>query len=122
ARSEDQAQQFDLGRPPLMRVMLFALRNAGEGGAKVHVIWTHHHLLMDGWCVGILVDHLLSCCAPGKGGLSPQPSLNEGYFRWLASRDRSSAHSYWSTLLAGIEQATRLPRWPQQQGRNSGYQ
>jgi amino acid adenylation domain-containing protein/non-ribosomal peptide synthase protein (TIGR01720 family) len=108
ARAADQAMQFDIAKAPLMRVMLFTLSPANAGG-KVHVIWTHHHLLMDGWCVGILFDHLKAC----YGQVAPvaaQP-LNADYFRWLAARDKLAAAGYWATLLAGVEGPTRLMPW-----------
>lgn len=137
ARTADQTEQFDISQPPLMRVQLFTLKKqmpqrkqkargknrSGPGideRGSVHVIWTHHHLIMDGWCVGILFERLLSCYAntgPDRAGKVVEPlahdPLNEDYFRWLASRDKNSAIEYWSTLLSGVELPTRLEPWPQ---------
>ncbi|HDZ08111.1 non-ribosomal peptide synthetase [Pseudohongiella sp.] len=133
ARAADQLLQFDIKQPPLMRVQLFTLQKPQRKrktqrkqksdptvNGKVHVIWTHHHLIMDGWCVGILFDSLLSCYAetdaPATDIIAADAThdrLNLDYFRWLASRDRDTTAGYWSTLLAGVERATRLLPWPQ---------
>ena len=133
ARVADQLVQFDIAQPPLMRVQLFVLKKPARKrksqnrqkqtrstAGSVHVIWSHHHLIMDGWCVGILFDHLLSHYA-GLDSASVDSEeqaltydrLNREYFRWLASRDRHAAAGYWSTLLAGAERPTRLLPWPQ---------
>lgn len=134
ARAADQLTQFDIGQAPLMRVQLFTLKSATpQAKGRVHVIWTHHHLIMDGWCIGILFDRLLACYAE-TGAVAAEilvegayDGLNQDYFRWLASRDRSSAINYWSTLLAGVELPSRLMSWPQPDldrdgTRDSGYQ
>ncbi|MEK7258782.1 MAG: amino acid adenylation domain-containing protein [Pseudomonadota bacterium] len=149
ARAADQATQFDVSQPPLMRVQLFTLQKqttqqkAGLAtDSSVHVIWSHHHLIMDGWCVGILFDRLLKLYAESNAqsgvdatdvGIeaATHDPLHQDYFRWLASRDRNSTLGYWASLLAGIEFPTRLLPWPQLDAecdsinvnsRNSGYQ
>lgn len=131
ARTADQQLPFDIRQAPLMRVQLFTLqksrkaRKSGQADSgRIHVIWTHHHLIMDGWCVGILFDRLLACYAQTAAQIAdaraaPAP-LNQDYFRWLASRNRHSAVDYWATLLAGVERPSRLMPWPQPQ--NTGDQ
>src|SRR4051812_36595846 len=45
----DRGQGFELGTAPLMRLALFEL------AAEEHqLVWTLHHLLVDGWSQGIL--------------------------------------------------------------------
>ncbi|HEY0964060.1 MAG TPA: amino acid adenylation domain-containing protein [Pseudomonadales bacterium] len=136
ARAADQVTRFDITQPPLMRVMLFTLRKPVQGAqGSVHVIWTHHHLLMDGWCVSILFEKLRALYARTgtevddvvRDAATAHDPLNRDYFRWLASRVRSRAADYWATLLAGVEAPTRLMPWPQLDGkraatRDTGYQ
>lgn len=119
ARDADQTKPFNIAEPPLMRVQLFSLskqqqtkkQKPGKAGS-VHVIWTHHHLIMDGWCVGILFDQLLASYDKTESNASANDLLNHDYFHWLATRNKSSAAHYWSTLLAGVEMPTRLLPWP----------
>src|ERR1700761_8004571 len=47
-RARERLTSFDLTQPPLMRVTLARL------GAKSHaLVWTYHHLILDGWSVGL---------------------------------------------------------------------
>ena len=51
---QDRNTPFDLGRHPLLRLALFRVEDQ-----VWKLIWTHHHILMDGWCVGILQSEFL---------------------------------------------------------------
>ncbi|EHP37505.1 non ribosomal peptide synthase [Cupriavidus basilensis OR16] len=42
--ASQRAQGFDLRQPPLMRVALLR-----TGPDRHHLVWTVHHLLLDGW-------------------------------------------------------------------------
>ena len=42
--AEDRQRGFDLAKPPLLRVTVYHL-----GDGKHHVVWSRHHLLVDGW-------------------------------------------------------------------------
>src|SRR4051794_25506532 len=46
---QDRRQGFDLSKPPLMRFAVF--RRTGEAST---VVWTHHHIILDGWSLPIL--------------------------------------------------------------------
>src|ERR1700756_3453867 len=53
--AQDRAERFDLSCAPLMRFALIRL------AADRHVlVLTHHHLLMDGWSLAVLVRELLT--------------------------------------------------------------
>src|SRR5215475_485940 len=53
--AQDRAEHFDLGCAPLMRFMLIRL------AADQHrLVLTHHHLLMDGWSLPVLVRELFT--------------------------------------------------------------
>lgn len=51
--SADKANKFDLARGSLMRVTV--LRTGYE---SYHVIWSHHHILMDGWCMSFMIKEV----------------------------------------------------------------
>ncbi|MBV2241144.1 hypothetical protein KQR57_22325 [Bacillus inaquosorum] len=49
-------------------------------------IWSHHHILMDGWCLGIVIkDFLYIYQELGKGGLPDLPPVQPygTYIKWL---------------------------------------
>jgi len=50
----DKRQGFILNRPPLMRVSLIRLEEDSW-----HLIWSHHHLILDGWSWPILLREFL---------------------------------------------------------------
>ena len=45
-RTDDRAAGMDLTTPPLQRLNLIR-----TGSNRHWIIWTYHHLLMDGWSV-----------------------------------------------------------------------
>ncbi|WP_107436703.1 non-ribosomal peptide synthetase [Streptomyces sampsonii] len=92
---EERAERrpFDPGRPPLLR---FALLRTGE--RRWRLVFTHHHLLLDGWSVPLVLRELLDPAATGE----PAPALGE-YARWLAARDQEAAAEAWRHELAGAE-------------------
>ncbi|HEV2145983.1 MAG TPA: amino acid adenylation domain-containing protein, partial [Longimicrobiaceae bacterium] len=54
----DRARGFDPAKPPLMRL---ALLRTGE--RQHRLVWTHHHLLLDGWSVGLVYRDVLALYA-----------------------------------------------------------
>ncbi|KQU66157.1 non-ribosomal peptide synthetase [Rhizobacter sp. Root29] len=95
------AAPLDLTRPPLMRVAL--LRTHDD---RHHVVWTAHHLLLDGWSSSLLLGEVLRAY---DGAPLPAPV---GRFRdhiaWLQSRDPSAGEAHWRAQLARLEAPTQL--------------
>ncbi|MDQ0288809.1 non-ribosomal peptide synthetase [Oligosphaera ethanolica] len=109
---KDRATGFDVTTGPLMRV---ALLECGKGSTGV--VWSHHHLLMDGWCVELLYRDLLTICDTLKKGEKNAPAARPGllpYFDWLDKQPRTLAKDFWRDLLKGFAGPSRLPPWPQQ--------
>ncbi|HVU25270.1 MAG TPA: amino acid adenylation domain-containing protein [Opitutus sp.] len=101
ARATDLARGFDLERDALWRVSLW--RTADDA---IEVVWSYHHLLLDGWSLGLVQRDLLRAYA-GEAGPSPVPFRD--YIRWLAGRDLASSRKYWAEYLADFGAATPLP-------------
>jgi NRPS condensation-like uncharacterized protein len=55
-RQADRAQGFDFSRPPLMRLTLIRLQEEEH-----RLLWSHHHALLDGWSVPIVLNEVFSC-------------------------------------------------------------
>ncbi|MBC9915689.1 condensation domain-containing protein, partial [Chitinophaga varians] len=47
---------FDLSSGPLLRLLLLQ-----TGDAEYVLVYTMHHIISDGWSMGILIKELLSC-------------------------------------------------------------
>nr|WP_026423720.1 non-ribosomal peptide synthetase [Actinokineospora inagensis] len=97
----DHQQGFDLAVPPLMRLTLATLDDG-----RVQVLWTFHHVLLDGWSIfGVLSD-----VAEAYAGrpLPDRPDFAE-YHRWLAGQDPLAAEDHWRTVLSDVDAPTPLP-------------
>ncbi|MCV3201253.1 non-ribosomal peptide synthetase [Bacillus velezensis] len=107
-RKEDKDKGFDLQSDPLMRVSI--LKKAPE---RYVCIWSHHHIVMDGWCFGIVMkEFLMIYQSLGDGRLpSLEPVQPYGkYIKWLMKQDRNEAEIFWKTKLADLEQSASLPK------------
>ncbi|WP_030312979.1 non-ribosomal peptide synthetase [Streptomyces flavochromogenes] len=96
----DRAEPFDLGRPPLLRATLVT------DGPRRRLLLTLHHIVADGWSVGILLRELTEAY---RGAELPAPAAPEPYLSWLAGRDRDAAGEAWRLALSGLTEPTRLP-------------
>lgn len=105
---EDIGQDFDLARPPLMRLKLIALAEE-----HFYFIWTSHHLVLDGWSRAIVVKELMAAYSMYQRGktvtLSPAPRYR-AYINWLeqAVSEAEEAKAYWQEALKGIVAPTQL--------------
>ncbi len=104
----DREKGFDLSRDVLTRLTVFQV-----GETTYKAVWSYHHILMDGWCLGILVRELLECYQSVKKGQSPtlKPAVQYStYIRWLENADREASRQYWADYLAGYRQLATLPK------------
>ncbi|HLP60378.1 MAG TPA: amino acid adenylation domain-containing protein, partial [Candidatus Deferrimicrobium sp.] len=99
---------FDLSSDVMMRLTLF------KTGANTFCLgWGFHHILMDGWCMGIIYNELLEIYGALAAGKVPR--LNEAtpyrhYIQWLMKQDKAAGLAYWQDYLAGYENQAGLPK------------
>lgn len=91
----DRAAGFDLRRGPLTRFALFFLGDDSQA-----FVWTHHHLIMDGWSVALLVTTVAKAYADGDQP-TPQGRAHHEFVDWLAARDDSEGREFWQQQLSG---------------------
>jgi amino acid adenylation domain-containing protein len=111
ARADAQAP-FDLAAGPLLRAGL--LRLAAE---EHHLLLNVHHIVADGWSVGILVRELASLYASrlrGEPSPLPEPAVQyPDYALWQTERLRGGELQrqlgYWTERLAGAPTLLSLP-------------
>ncbi|HEY0844909.1 MAG TPA: amino acid adenylation domain-containing protein [Noviherbaspirillum sp.] len=92
----DLAQGFDLARAHPMRLALFA-----DDDARHWMVWSFHHILLDGWSIGLVLEQLLAHYAGGPVAAPATGYLS--YLRWLAGRDDKAALRHWADALAGFD-------------------
>ncbi|MEU7428038.1 amino acid adenylation domain-containing protein [Streptomyces sp. NPDC040750] len=94
---DERQRGFDLGRPPLIRFSL--LRTAADR----HVLaLTHHHILLDGWSLSVVLADVLAIYGAGDDRLLPRPVPVTGYLSWLAKQDTDASLAAWRTALTGL--------------------
>jgi amino acid adenylation domain-containing protein/non-ribosomal peptide synthase protein (TIGR01720 family) len=102
----EQAQPFDAGRPPLLRMALIR-----TGPQSHHLVLTNHHLLLDGWSRSPLLADLSALYAGSADPAALPPVVPyRNYLAWLAGQDLDRARAGWREALAGLEQPTLLAR------------
>ena len=110
----DRARGFDLTSVPLTRLTLLALADD-----RHQLVWTFHHIILEGWSVGVLLAELSSLyrakLASRDSGL-PAPPRYVDFIRWLKERDSTRAARYWKAALGD---APASPRLPMDRGRGS---
>ncbi|MEX2970010.1 non-ribosomal peptide synthase/polyketide synthase [Streptomyces sp. C184] len=106
-QAEDLERGLDLGTPPLMRLTLIQL----PGGA-LRLLWTSHHLILDGWSLAQVLTEVCEEYAALVAGHEPAPPARRpfgDYVRWLSGRDGRAAEEHWRAVLAGFATPTPLP-------------
>ncbi|HEY2739791.1 MAG TPA: condensation domain-containing protein, partial [Thermoanaerobaculia bacterium] len=105
-RRADLDRGFDLAEPPLVRLAL--VRTAEE----VHeLIWSFHHLLVDGWSLPLIFKEVFSTYAALCAGRRHEAGRARPYrdfIGWLQQRDGAAAEAFWRNSLAGFSAPTPL--------------
>ncbi|WP_310587321.1 condensation domain-containing protein, partial [Fibrella aquatilis] len=109
-QEQDRQRGFILHREVLLRLSLLQLADN-----QYELIWTHHHILMDGWCAGLLLTeytHLYAQLSQGRTPQLPPPVPYRRYIDWLGRQDVATSLAYWQHYLAGYDQPANLPAHP----------
>ncbi len=105
-------QPFDLASGPLLRMRLLRL------GTHDHLLLlTMHHIICDGWSIGVLMQELATLYAAHRSGqvahLPPLPIQYADYTIWqqqfLQSDDLKRHLDYWRAQLRGAPAVLELP-------------
>ncbi|MFM0313095.1 amino acid adenylation domain-containing protein, partial [Paraburkholderia sp. RL17-383-BIF-A] len=102
--SADRSRGFDLTSPPLMRVTLIRIMDNAW-----RLVWTRHHLLLDGWSTArFFADVLRDYIEPPRPQLfaAPAKTRYRDFIAWLAARDADSARAFWLQRLALLDEPT----------------
>ena len=104
--SEDQQRGFELTKAPLMS---FALFQTSDDACRL--VWTSHHLLLDGWSGPLVLkeafDFYGAYCR-GENLELKQPRPFRDYIAWLQAQDLTRAETFWRENLQGFHAPTRF--------------
>ena len=96
-----RAKGFELERAPLL-----SLKLVRTGAERFHLIYTNHHLLLDGWSRAQLFGEVLQHYAG-----QPLPAVQghyRNYIAWLQTQPSSEV--FWKSQLAALQAPTYLAR------------
>ncbi|WP_025110384.1 non-ribosomal peptide synthetase [Pseudomonas sp. H1h] len=98
----ERAQGFALECAPLLRLKLVR-----SGTADWHLIYTSHHILMDGWSNAQLLAEVIEHYSAGQALPAPLGQYRD-YLAWLQAQSASAGEQFWKTTLAPLQAPTLL--------------
>ncbi|MFI2352996.1 non-ribosomal peptide synthase/polyketide synthase, partial [Streptomyces sp. NPDC019443] len=102
----DWARGADFSAPTLVRISLIRLADEQH-----QLVWSFHHLLLDGWSVPIVLGEVLEAYQALREGNRPRLAARapfRDFVAWATGQDADDAREYWRERLAGITEATTL--------------
>ncbi len=104
---EDRERGFRLDKAPLMRLSLLKL---GDGHCRM--VWTYHHMIMDGWSLPVLMESFLNSYEALAAGRLPRilpEDRYEEYIRFMERRNTQREEAFWREYMAGVAGPVLLP-------------
>jgi len=104
---KDLEEGFDFSAAPLMRVILVKMDEVAY-----KVVWTHHHILMDGWSIPILIETLMATYERILKGQKPaevEEDRYEDHIRLIEEKDQYEEQNFWKNYLDGFQEPSLLP-------------
>ncbi|MDS0140063.1 MULTISPECIES: non-ribosomal peptide synthase/polyketide synthase [unclassified Amycolatopsis] len=105
--AEDAATGLDLTTAPLMRLAVVALTHD-----RVLLMWTSHHIVLDGWSLAQIFTEVCEQYAAITEHRVPRVPAHRpfrDYLGWLAAQDVTAAENHWRDVLSGFAAPTPLP-------------
>ncbi|MDD9945598.1 MAG: amino acid adenylation domain-containing protein, partial [Myxococcales bacterium] len=114
--TRDRQRGYQLAQAPLWRLVVAECSPAkqGEPGERPHqrVLFSRHHILLDGWCTARLLGELLQVYQARSRGTQlhlPQVPPYRDFIAWWMQQDSAAHSGYWQQQLAGVRAPTPLP-------------
>ncbi|MGE5342504.1 MAG: amino acid adenylation domain-containing protein [Candidatus Omnitrophota bacterium] len=107
-KRRDKARGFELEKDTLIRMAILKI-----SANRYEIIWSFHHIIMDGWCVTILIKELLLTyygLAQGKPVHLPPAAPYKNYIKWLEKQNKEAGIAYWQHYLEDYENQATIPQ------------
>ena len=92
-RNADRRREWQFSEAPLIRLSLIRL------GDDLHeFILGHHHILLDGWSLMLVLKEFNACYEAGRLGITHKAESTRqyrDYINWLQRQDRTASEAYW---------------------------
>ncbi len=93
----DLEKGFDPGKGQLFRISILKLDNK-----KYKFVFTFHHILMDGWSLGIILNEIFSAYSHQRRGMNVEfsgPGTNYNFYVWYENNKGSFNEVFWKNYL-----------------------
>jgi amino acid adenylation domain-containing protein len=94
----DLERGFALGQQTPMRITLIRVSPTDH-----RMVWTHHHVLLDGWSLSLVMREVLAAyeaLVAGRPPHLPEPVPYTRYAQWLVEQDMSAGVAFWHRTLS----------------------
>lgn len=114
-KADDIKRNFDLEKDSLLRVTMIKIDDE-----KYLMLWSNHHIIMDGWCLSPLFGDFIRYYMELENGTAYQElcgevnkekrefSAFEDYVKWIDSQNRTEGLEYYQNLLKGITEKCEI--------------
>jgi aryl carrier-like protein len=102
----DRERGFDFKHAPLLRLALFR-----RSDKEYVFVFSHHHLLIDGWSLSIILQEVFAIYDASRAGRDPrlkEPRSFRDYVVWLGQQDQAEAENFWRETLKAFTEPTSL--------------
>ncbi|QDE69016.1 non-ribosomal peptide synthetase [Myxococcus xanthus] len=102
--AQDRREGFDLSWAPLVRLALLRI-----GDDAHRFVFSHSHLILDGWSVPLVIRDVLALYEGACAGKQPRiaaPRPYRDYIGWLGEQDLAVSEAFWRQALEGFDAPT----------------
>jgi iturin family lipopeptide synthetase C len=106
-KEQDKQRSFKLDKDVLIRVAILQTDDD-----EYEFIWSFNHMLIDGWCVGILISdffEIYNSYLEGRAYRLPSVKQFNEYLQWLEKQDKEVLKNHWRKYLETYRQEVVIP-------------
>ncbi|RRD49748.1 AMP-binding protein [Arachnia propionica] len=107
-RATEGNRPLSISDGPLIRATLLHVGGEDSSGHCI-LLLTMHHLVIDGWCMPLLIEELVALIRGDEALLGP-PTPLRNHAAWLAAQEPTVAQQAWREELEDLEEMPRLGR------------
>ena len=103
---DDRRTGYLLDDPPLMRFLIAKIPTG-----QWRMLWSCHHLLLDGWSVPLVLREaweFYEAFRDGREVTLAHPRPYRDYVQWISRQDLKAAEAFWRDVLRGFAAPTPL--------------
>ena len=107
-KEKDKDKGFDLTNDCLNRLSVIKIDSD-----IYKIVYSFHHIIMDGWCLGIIINDIINMyklISKNEEIVFDETEPYSKYLEWLDKQDKTSELSYWNNYLSSYEQEINIPK------------